>query len=253
MHLFDSHAHLTSDEMLPDIDAIIARSNVERVLNICTDKQTLEEGIALNKKYPHIKNAGATTPHDAHTEGDPFFSLFEEAALSKKLVAVGETGLDYYNSEAPKEIQKKLLIRYLDLSVRAGLPVIFHCREAFDDLFPIVDAEYPSAKPAVLHCFTGTLFEAEEVLKRGWYLSISGIVTFKKSDFLREVAKMVPLSQLLIETDAPYLAPQSKRGKQNEPGYIVETAQKIADVKGITLEEVALATYENGSKLFFKN
>ncbi len=252
MHLFDSHAHLTSKELLPKLDEIIERAKVERILNICTDKASLEAGILLNEKYPHIKNAGATTPHDVEKEGELFFPLFEKAALMKKLVAIGETGLDYHYEHSPVLLQKKFLIRYLSLATSLDLPVIFHCRDAFSDLFSIVDSEYPKNKPAVLHCFTGTMQEAEEVLKRGWFLSLSGIVTFKRSELLREVAKMVPLEQLLIETDSPFLAPQGKRGKQNEPAYIIETAQMIADVKNISTEEVAAASYKNGSDLFFK-
>ncbi len=126
--------------------------------------------------------------------------------------------------------------------------MIFHCRDAFADLFSIVDAEYKG--PAILHCFTGTAGEASMVLERGWYLSLSGIVTFKKSEALRDIAKMTPLAQLLIETDTPYLAPQSHRGKQNEPAYLPETAQCIAAAKGISVAEVANATSENARKLF---
>lgn len=246
---FDSHAHLTSTEVLPHLDAILQRArNVKHILNICTDKASLEQGILLSQKHPHILNAGATTPHDVHTEGESFFPLFEKAAKEKKLVAIGETGLDDYNSNAPIELQKQFLIKYLHLAIKTHLPVIFHCREAFTDLFSIVDQEYNG--PAILHCFTGSIKEAEEVLKRGWFLSLSGIVTFKKSEALREVAKIVPLDQLLIETDTPYLAPLSQRGKMNEPSFIAETAQCIADIKKIPLEEVAKATSENAKKLF---
>ncbi|HSX12839.1 MAG TPA: TatD family hydrolase [Chlamydiales bacterium] len=248
---FDSHAHLTSFDVIPHLEGILFRAkNVKHILNICTDKTSLEQGIALSKKNPHIFNAGATTPHDVDTEGELFFPIFEKAAKEKKLVAIGETGLDYYNSNAPISLQKKYLSKYLFLASETQLPVIFHCREAFNDLFSIVDQEYNG--PAILHCFTGSIQEAEEVLKRGWFLSLSGIVTFKKSEALREVAKMIPLNQLLIETDTPYLAPQSQRGKMNEPSFIAETAQCIADVKGISLEDVARSTFENASSLFMK-
>ncbi len=253
MHYYDSHAHLSSAEVLPHVDAVMARAKiagVERILNICTDVESLEKGLALEKKYPQIKNAGATTPHDVEKEGESAFSSFAEAAHSKKLAAVGETGLDYYYEHSNKVMQKKFLIKYLHLSLECGLPVIFHCRDAFADLFAIADAEYKSGAPAILHCFTGTMQEAEQVLSRGWYLSLSGIVTFKRSEALREVARMVPLSQLLIETDTPYLAPQSKRGKQNEPAYLPETAVCIAQAKNISVEEVAHATGENGRRLF---
>ena len=164
---------------------------------------------------------------------------------------VGETGLDYHYAHSPKEVQQRFLKKYLLLAAETGLPVIFHCREAFTDLFALVDAEYPKKAPAILHCFTGTLEEAEKVLERGWYLSLSGIVTFKKSEALREVAKRVPLSQLLIETDAPYLAPHSRRGKPNEPSFLVETAACIAQAKGVPVEEIALASASNAKKLFF--
>ncbi|HSX10996.1 MAG TPA: TatD family hydrolase, partial [Chlamydiales bacterium] len=220
MHYFDSHAHLSSPDVLPHIAAVMARAHaagVSKIVNICTDPETLHEGLRLERLYPQLKNAGATTPHDVGSEGEEAFPLFAEAARAGQLVAVGETGLDYHYAELDREVQKRFLKRYLHLALECQLPVIFHCREAFADLFALTDAEYPQGAPAILHCFTGTVAEAEQVLKRGWCLSLSGIVTFKKSEALREVAKMAPLKQLLIETDTPYLAPQSRRGKPNEP------------------------------------
>lgn len=251
MLYIDSHAHLTSPDVLPHIDPILHRAKiagVSHILNICTDTETLRQGILLASKHPHIRNAGATTPHDVASEGESAFPLFEAAAREGKLAAVGETGLDYHYDYSPKALQQTFLKRYLHLAASARLPVIFHCREAFPDLFAIADAEYSG--PAILHCFTGTPSEAEQVLERGWYLSLSGIVTFKKSESLREAAKLVPLSQLLIETDTPYLAPQSRRGKPNEPAFIPETAACIAQAKGLTVDEVARASSENAKKLF---
>ncbi len=253
MHFFDSHAHLSSNEVLPLIDAVISRAKsagVSQILNICTDLQTLQNGLKLEQKFPEIKNAGATTPHDVEKEGEEMFPIFAEAARKRKLAAVGETGLDYYYKELNPELQKRFLRKYLHLALECELPVIFHCREAFSDLFAVTDSDYAKGSPAILHCFTGTTAEAEEVFNRGWYLSLSGIATFKKSEALREVAKMAPLNQLLIETDTPYLAPQSKRGRQNEPAFIRETAQVIAAAKGISLEEVAIATFNNASRVF---
>jgi len=254
MTYIDSHAHLSSSEVLPLITPFIERSLaacVTHVLNICTDPNTLEAGLDLTSRYSFIQNAGATPPHDVEKEGKEAFCIFEKAARDKKLCAIGETGLDYYYHGSAKDLQKQYLVKYLHLAAETQMPVIFHCREAFKDLFEIVDLEYPKQAQAVLHCFTGDLNEAEEVLRRGWYLSLSGIVTFKKSEYLREVAKMVPLSQLLIETDTPYLAPQSQRGKMNEPSFLPEVARCIASVKGIEVEEVARATAENARCLFF--
>lgn len=253
VQFFDSHAHVSSLEVLPQMEGVMFRAKlaaVAKMVNICTDLETLREGLALERRFVQIKNAGATTPHDVELEGEEAFPLFAEAARGGKLVAVGETGLDYHYKELKTEIQKDFLRRYLHLSLECKLPVIFHCREAFADLFAITDAEYQKGAPAALHCFTGTVKEAEGVLSRGWYLSLSGIVTFKQSEILKEVAKMVPLNQLLIETDTPYLAPQSKRGKQNEPAFLPEIAHCIAVLKGISVEEVARATFENGCRLF---
>lgn len=253
MNLYDSHAHLSSQEVMPQIDQVMERAKqvgVTKILNICTCPNTLKDGLALQKKFPEIKNAGATTPHDVEKEGEEVFSIFEEAAKSYQLVAVGETGLEYFYQELDRKVQKRFLIRYLHLAAECKLPVIFHCREAFNDLFEIVDVEYPKGSPAVLHCFTGSIKDAEKVIERGWYLSLSGIITFKKSEELREVAKLVPLNQLLIETDTPYLAPQKHRGKQNEPMFIQQTAECIANARGISLEELAKITFENAKQLF---
>lgn len=252
----DSHAHLSSAQIWPDIDAILQRAKeagLTHIVNICTDKETLEKGLELAKRYPWIFNAASTTPHDVEKEGDLYFPLMSDCAHSGSLIAVGETGLDYFYEHSPREIQKKFFIKYLHLALETELPVIIHCRDAFKDFFEILDIEYTvngRHAPGVLHCFTGTLQEAEEVIRRGWYLSLSGIVTFKKSEELREVAKMVPLDQLLIETDTPYLAPQRHRGKQNEPAYLPDTAQLIADLKGISLKELSLATSQNAKSFF---
>ncbi|PIS00394.1 MAG: TatD family deoxyribonuclease [Chlamydiae bacterium CG10_big_fil_rev_8_21_14_0_10_35_9] len=253
MNLFDSHAHLSIDGVFQDIDEILLRAqkeNVNAIMNICIDEKSLSNAEELSKKYPWVYHAGATTPHDVDKLGTKDFEIFKEAAERGFFKAIGETGLDYYYQHSDKQNQRKYLIKYLHLANKLNLPVIFHCRDAFSDLFKIVDNEYPKDKKAVLHCFTGNIDEAGEVIKRGWYLSLSGIVTFKKSEDLRKVASLVPIDQLLIETDTPYLAPQSKRGKQNEPSFIKETAQVIADQKQISIEELSVKTYDNASKCF---
>lgn len=254
MQFFDSHAHVSSLDVWPKIEAVLTRARiagVQNILNICTDPQTLFYGLELATKESCIRNAGATTPHDVEAEGEEAFPIFQKAAREGKLAAVGETGLDYHYAHSDRKLQQRFLEKYLELALECKLPVIFHCREAFQDLFAITDLVYRKGAPAILHCFTGTVEEAKAVLDRGWYLSLSGIVTFKKSAALREVAKMVPLEQLLIETDTPYLAPQSKRGQPNEPAYLPETAACIAAAKGLPLEMVAEATYQNGYNLFF--
>lgn len=254
--LIDSHAHLTSPAVFDQLDPILERAQqagVQAIVNICTDSLSLERGIALSQRYPWIYQAAATTPHDVEKEGEQVFEIMAAAARKGLLRAVGETGLDYYYEHSNRDIQKQFLRRYLLLALECKLPVVIHCREAFKDFFEILDAEYQingRHAPGVLHCFTGTMAEAEEVIKRGWMLSLSGIVTFKKSLELQEVAKQVPLEQLLIETDTPYLAPQKHRSKQNEPAFLVETAHFIASLKQISFEELAETTRFNASQLF---
>lgn len=253
MPFFDTHAHLTSDSIYPILDTVIEnakKNEVEKIINICTDELTLNRGFELTAKHPWIKTAAATTPHDVEKEGERVFPSMESAAKEKKLIAIGETGLDYYYEHSNKKIQQKFLVKYLHLAQETNLPVIIHCREAFEDLFSIVDLEYDKKAKLILHCFTGSLTEAEKVLQRGWFLSLSGIVTFKKSLNLQEVAKMVPLNSLLIETDSPYLAPQSQRGKQNEPMFIKETASFIAQLKNLSSEELNKHLYENACRAF---
>ena len=254
--LIDSHAHLTDDRLFQNIDAVLERARetgIEAIMNICTDPITLERGLQLRSRYPWLYLAAATTPHDVEKEGEAVFQTMAHHARLGSLKAVGETGLDYYYQHSNRQIQQQFLRRYLQLALECHLPVVIHCREAFADFFSILDSEYVingRHAPGVLHCFTGTLAEAEEVFKRGWMLSLSGIVTFKKSLDLQEVAREAPLSQLLIETDAPYLAPQRYRGQLNESAYLIETARFIANLKQISIEQIAQSTNQNARRLF---
>lgn len=253
----DAHAHLVSDVLFFERKAILERAraaHIEAVINIITNQEELLRKDEFGSEGPKIFHVGATTPHDAEKEGELFFPIFEERIRKGEFVAIGETGLDYHYWSKTKKEQIALFRKYLSLSLDTKLPVVVHCREAFQDFLEIVDSDYQvggKSFPGMLHCFTGTLKEAEGVLERGWMLSLSGIVTYKKSEELREVAKMVPLDQLLIETDSPFLAPQTKRGKNNEPCFLIETAKEIAKVKQISLEEVAEKTTQN-AKRFFK-
>ncbi len=254
--MIDSHAHLGSEDLFADIDAILARAKaagISQIVNICTDPLTLKRGLELHTRYPWVLNSAATTPHDVEKEGEDVFPLIAKHAKQGDLQAIGETGLDYHYTHSAQELQKHFLRKYLRLALECKLPVVIHCREAFVDFFEILDQEYKvneAHAPGVLHCFTGTVAEAAEVISRGWFLSLSGIVTFKKSEMLREVARMVPLEQLLIETDAPYLAPQKHRGKRNEPAFVAETAALIASEKKLPVEEIISQTANNARHLF---
>ncbi len=234
----DSHAHLTGNDLFQDVESIIARAlhaGVGAIVNICIDLASLERGLELSLRYPSIYQAAATHPHDVGQAGETEFPIMAETARKGLLKAIGEIGLDYHYSHSSKEIQQEFLRRYFHLALECRLPVIIHCREAFSDFFSILDQEYcinGRPAPGVLHCFTGNSLEAEEVLKRGWYLSLSGIVTFKKSIELQEIAKEVPLSQLLIETDSPFLAPQKRRGKKKRAGICDGSRRIYCRAKG---------------------
>lgn len=248
MKLIDSHAHLTAlkGEWMPILERA-AEAGVCAIVNIATTPQELETSLSMDADSPRLFHAAATTPHDVREQGERDFPLFEKKI--SELVAVGETGLDYHYTHSPKELQQHFLRRYLQLAKEYALPVIFHCREAFDDLFRIVEEENYQGK-ALLHCFTGSLDEAKRVVERGWMLSMSGIVTFGKSAALREVAAWTPLDHLVIETDAPYLAPGIYRGKPNEPAFLVETARCVAEQKRISLDALAEATRANAIRFF---
>lgn len=250
--LIDSHAHLGDPALYFKAHELIERAklaHVNKIINICTDSVTLERGLSLSSKYPFIYNVGATTPHDVEKEGEKNFPIFAQAAREKKLVAIGETGLDYHYDYAPRKLQQEFLINYLELAKETDLPIVIHCREAFDDLFSIAD-DYYLKKPLLLHCFTGTVKEAEKALERGWKISFSGIVTFKKSEELRHVALATPLDAIFVETDSPYLAPQSKRGQTNEPSFVTETAECVAKLKGVPFEEFCSKVSHNICSFF---
>lgn len=250
--MIDTHAHITCDELFPEVEEILIRAKeigIEKVFNIATDIVTLERGIELQTKYSILRNIAATTPHDVEREGEIFFPLVEKAAYEKKIIAIGETGLDYFYEHSPKEIQKAFFRKYIKLAIEADLPLVIHCRDAFSDLIKILD-EHKDMKRVLIHCFTGTLDEAKKLIQRSFYISFSGIVTYKKSVELQETMKHIPLEQMTVETDSPYLAPHSKRGKVNEPSYIYETFEKIATLRGVSVEDVVKTTSNNVKNLF---
>ncbi|MBS0623810.1 MAG: TatD family hydrolase [Verrucomicrobia bacterium] len=249
--LVDSHAHLAHEGYLESLDVLLARAQtagVSRIINISTSLEELEQALSKFKACSWIDHACAITPQDVAQLGELQFEAIAAYARKGALIAIGETGLDYYYTQETKFLQKDFLKRYLALARQCHLPVIIHCRDAFKDFFSVLDEVEPVR--GVLHCFTGTLEDAQELINRDWMLSVSGIVTFKKSEVLQQVAKWVPLDHLLIETDAPYLAPQPFRGKPNEPSYLVHTAKFIAQLRGITFEELAASTTANATKLF---
>ncbi len=254
--LVDHHCHLDFPDFAEERDAIVARAaaaGVAGMVTISTRIRRFDQIRAIAEAYPNVFCSVGTHPHNAHEELD--IPVAEIVALSKhpKVVAVGEAGLDYFYDKSPREAQRQGFLKHIAAAQETGLPLVIHAREADQDTGDILEAEM-ARKPfkAVLHCYTGGLELARRAVALGLYVSFSGILTFKKSDALREVAAAVPLDRLLVETDAPYLAPGKYRGKRNEPAYVVLTAAELARVKGISEDEIAHITTENFFRLYDK-
>lgn len=249
----DSHAHLDDDRFDLDRDILIKNlkdNKIELVLNIGADLETSLASIDLAEKYENIYATVGVHPHSAKYFTEETYEKFKELAAHKKLVAIGEIGLDFYYDNSPRDVQRQVFRRQLELAKEVNLPVVIHSREATKESFDILKEASKEGVKGVLHSFSGSVEIAREYIKLGYYISIGGPVTFKNARVVKEVAKEVPLEYMLIETDCPYLTPEPYRGKRNEPMYVRYAAEKIAEIKGVTLEEVAKATSDNVYKLF---
>jgi TatD DNase family protein len=253
--LFDSHAHLTfeqfSEEERQEVLKRAYAAGVVSIMNIATDLPSLEAGWALqiNAQPIALYCAAATTPHDVTGPDDPFFATVSTAAREKRLSAIGETGFEFFHNKEHAHHQETVFLRYALLAKETKLPLIIHCRDGFSPFLEIV-RDLGSEVRGVLHCFTGTKENAKALLDLGWYISISGIVTFAKSESLREIARFLPEDRLLVETDSPYLAPHPHRGHRNEPAYLQYTVETIAALKNTSFEQIAKASYANAQALF---
>ena len=241
MNLIDTHAHLTFDELAGQIDDVLARSidaGVTRWITVGTDKGDNEKVLALMDRHENLWGALGYHPHDAQDVTDADMELLKEQLAYDKIVAVGECGLDYHYMHSSADIQQRVFCQHLDVATEMQKPVIVHTREAFDETMNILDDYAGKLKNVVIHCYGGDIEQTQAVLDRGFYISFTGTVTFKKSDALREVAKMIPLDRLMIETDCPYISPHPVRNiRPNEPALLIHTAKCLADVHGISLEE----------------
>jgi TatD DNase family protein len=251
--LVDSHCHLNFPDFKDDLDNVVARAaeyGIGKMLSICTKTHEFEDIAAIADKYPNIYCTIGVHPHEAENEPDIAAELIIPKTSHPKCVGIGETGLDYFYEHSPREVQEKVFIEHIKASRQTNLPIIIHTRDADEDMIRIIRAQAPF--PGLLHCFSSSYEVAKAALDNGLYISISGIVTFKKAEDLRETVKKVPLDRLLVETDSPYLAPIPHRGKRNEPAYTKYTAQTVAELKGISFEELAEITTSNFHRLFTK-
>jgi TatD DNase family protein len=254
--LVDHHCHLDFPDFADDLDGVVGRAKaagVGMLVSISTRIRRFDGLLKIAEAYDNVLCSVGTHPHYAHEELDIPVAEIVERARHPKVVAIGEAGLDYFYDNSPRAAQTQGFRNHIGAARETQLPLVIHTRDADDDTAAILREEMAKgAFPAVLHCFTGSLALARTGLELGLYVSFSGIVTFKKSEALREVAREVPLDRLLVETDAPYLAPGKYRGKRNEPAYVVETAAVLANVKGVTPAEMARATTENFFRLYGK-
>lgn len=251
--LFDTHVHLNADQFEGDLDEVIERAKeagVEYMVVVGFDRVTIPKALKIAEENEKIYAAVGWHPVDAIDMTDEDLKWIEQLASHPKVVAIGEMGLDYHWDKSPKDIQKEVFRKQIALAKRVKLPIIIHNREATEDIVQILEEENAKEVGGIMHCFSSTPEVAERCLNMNFYISLGGPVTFKNAKEPKEVAKAVPLEKLLIETDCPYLAPHPYRGKRNEPAYVKLVAEKIAELKEISLEELGKRTTENAKKLF---
>lgn len=251
--LFDTHAHLNAEQYNEDLEEVISRALSEGVTNIVVvgfDRPTIQKAIELVDRYDFMYASVGWHPVDAIDMTDEDLVWIEELTKHPKVVALGEMGLDYYWDKSPKDVQQEIFRKQIRLAKKVKLPIIIHNRDATADIVGILKEEGADEVGGIMHCFSGSPEIAKECVNMNFYISLGGPVTFKNAKKPKEVAAEIPLNKLLIETDCPYLTPHPYRGKRNEPGYVKLVAEQIAEIKGLTYEEVAHATMQNAKKCF---
>lgn len=251
--LFDTHTHVNAQEFKEDIEEVIERAlqaGMEKMVVVGFDRPTIEKAMELIETYDFIFASIGWHPVDAIDMTDEDLNWIEELCSHPKVIAIGETGLDYHWDKSPKDIQQEVFRKQIRLARKVQLPIVIHNREATADIVEILKEEKASEVGGIMHCFGGSVETAEECINMNFYISLGGTVTFKNARKPKEVAAAISLEHLLIETDCPYLAPTPYRGKRNEPSYVKLVAEEIAAIKGISYEEVAEQTTINAKKLF---
>jgi TatD DNase family protein len=251
MRLIDSHAHLADERILPDADAVVQRARaagLAGVVTIATDAEDANTNLGLALRFEDVWSTAGIHPHAASTASPETFAVVRDLLAHPKVVALGETGLDYHYDFSPREVQRDSFVRHLELARETGLPIIVHSREADDDLRAIL-REAGQGTVGVLHSFSSGRELLEDALAIGWYASFSGMITFKKFDGL-DFVRMVPGDRIMVETDTPYLAPVPHRGKTNEPSFVTHVARRAAEIRGEDADELAERTLENTRRFY---
>jgi len=249
----DSHAHLDDERFNEDREELINAlkgNDIEMILNPGADLNSSKAGVSLAEKYSFIYAAVGCHPHDSKFMNDDTMNIFRELSKNKKVIAIGEIGLDYFYDNSDRIVQRKWFREQIRLAKELDLPYIVHDRDAHEDVFKIMKEEHYDGTRGILHCYSSSVEMAREFIKLGFYISLGGPVTFKKAKTPKLVAKEIPLDRLLIETDSPYLTPEPFRGKRNEPNYVKYVAAEIANIRNISVDALAEKTNENFKRLF---
>ncbi len=254
--IIDTHCHLDFKEFNEDFNDVLLNAktnNISGMQTICTKIDEFTKILDIAKKHSNIWCSVGTHPHNAESEKHISQDNIKNLCDNDKVIGIGETGLDYYYENSNKEDQINSFLKHIEVAKITGMPLIIHARDADDDMIEILTKEYnKSPFTGVIHCFTSSYKLAEAALSIGFYISFSGIITFKNADEIRNSCKKIPIERILVETDAPFLAPVPYRGKRNEPSYITETIKKVAEIKELTVEEVTNITTNNFFDLFTK-
>ncbi|MGT2771900.1 TatD family hydrolase [Streptococcus marimammalium] len=253
MKIFDTHTHLNVSHFLGREEEEIALAKEFGVIKmniVGFDQETIERSLELSKKYSNLYSTIGWHPTEAGTYTNEVEDFLKSHLSDEKVVAVGEIGLDYHWMTASKEVQRTVFKRQIKLAKDHGLPFVIHTRDALEDTYQVLKEEGVGENGGIMHSYSGSLEMAEKLIALGMMISFSGVVTFKKARDVQEVAKNIPLDKLLVETDAPYLAPVPKRGRENKPAYTRYIVEKIAELRGISVEEVADASYQNAKRIF---
>ena len=252
MSFIDSHSHLILEPFNEDRDQVVQEAfskGVTHIIQSCDNLEEIKENLLLANKFQNIYSSVGIHPHEAKLWDSVSYDTIKEHAKKEKVIAIGECGLDFYYNYSPKDIQIKVFREHIKIAKEVSLPLIIHTRDAFKETIEILKEENPSCG-GVMHCYTGDLQTAQEAIKLGFYISWSGILTFKNAQNLRDAAKEIPLEKTLIETDCPFLAPVPYRGKRNEPKFVIHVAEELAKIKNISVEEIGKITSSNTKKLF---
>ena len=253
MGFVDTHVHLHFPDFEEDREAVINRareSGVELFINVGTDVAGTQASVTLSEKYDFIYATAGIHPHDAAKADEESFSALEKFLEHPRVVAIGEVGLDFFRDHSPQAKQKEVLRRFIEIHRKSGKPLVLHCRDAYEELMDLFKNQIPPPYSGIIHCFSADRAVMVRLLDLGFYISFAGPLTYKKNDTLREACRACPLDRLLLETDAPFLPPQSRRGKRNESSLLLETAGEAARLHSVSLEVLSRRTTANARSVF---